>query len=88
MALSGISTFTLTRDDVIKASLRLLRELGAGAVPTIEDYLNCNQAEILAEEEHSAVETGRDFFPADLGRAGVSARTGRWGVGSGRYYCY
>ena len=44
MALSGISTFTLTRDDVIKASLRLLRELGAGAVPTIEDYLNCNQA--------------------------------------------
>lgn len=44
MPLSGISTFTLTRDDVIKASLRLLRELGAGAVPTIEDYLNCNQA--------------------------------------------
>lgn len=44
MALSGISTFTLTRNDVIKASLRLLRELGAGAVPTIEDYLNCNQA--------------------------------------------
>lgn len=44
MALSGISTFTLNRNDVIKASLRLLRELGAGAVPTIEDYLNCNQA--------------------------------------------
>jgi hypothetical protein len=44
MALSGVTTFTLTRDDVIKASLRLLRELGAGAVPTIEDYENCNQA--------------------------------------------
>lgn len=44
MATTGIANFTLTRDDVIKASLRLLRELGAGAVPTIEDYLNCNQA--------------------------------------------
>jgi len=44
MATSGIANFTLTRDDVIKASLRLLRELGAGAVPTIEDFLNCNQA--------------------------------------------
>lgn len=44
MATSGIATFTLSRDDVIKASLRLLRELGAGAVPTIEDYENCNQA--------------------------------------------
>ena len=44
MATSGIATFTLSRDDVIKASLRLLRELGAGAVPTIEDYVNCNQA--------------------------------------------
>lgn len=44
MALSGVTTFTMTRNDCIKASLRVLRELGAGGVPTIEDYVNCNQA--------------------------------------------
>jgi len=44
MALSGVTTFTMTRNDCIKASLRVLRELGAGGVPTIEDYENCNQA--------------------------------------------
>ena len=44
MAVSGVTTFTMTRNDRIKASLRVLRELGAGGVPTIEDYVNCNQA--------------------------------------------
>lgn len=44
MPLSGTTTFTMTRNDCIKASLRVLRELGAGGVPTIEDYENCNQA--------------------------------------------
>lgn len=44
MPLSGVTTFNMSRNDCIKASLRVLRELGAGGVPTIEDYENCNQA--------------------------------------------
>ena len=44
MALSGVTTFTMTRDDCIKAALRVLRELGAGGIPTLEDFDNCNQA--------------------------------------------
>ncbi len=44
MATSGVTSFTMTRDSMIAASLRLLRELGAGAVPTTDDLTNCNQA--------------------------------------------
>ena len=44
MATTGISNFSVTRDDVIKAALRGLTELGAGEVPSTEDYTNCSQA--------------------------------------------
>jgi len=44
MATSGVTSFTMTRDSMIAASLRLLRELGAGAVPSTDDLVNCNQA--------------------------------------------
>lgn len=44
MATSGLATFTMTRDEMIKASLRLLTELGVGETPIAEDYTNCNQA--------------------------------------------
>lgn len=44
MATSGIANFTLTRDEMIKASLRLLTELGVGESLVAEDYTNCNQA--------------------------------------------
>lgn len=44
MATTGIASFTLTRDEMIKASLRLLSELGVGETPIAEDYTNCNQA--------------------------------------------
>ena len=44
MATTGVSNFSVTRDDVIKAALRGLTELGAGEVPIAEDYTNCSQA--------------------------------------------
>ena len=44
MPTSGVTSFTMTRDSMIAASLRLLRELGAGAVPSTDDLVNCNQA--------------------------------------------
>ncbi len=44
MATSGITSFTMSRDDMIKASLRLLSELGVGETPVAEDFTNCNQA--------------------------------------------
>ena len=44
MAVSGTSTFTLTRDEMIKAVLRNLGALGAGEVPETEDYTNVSQA--------------------------------------------
>ena len=44
MATSGLTAFTMTRDDMIKSSLRLLTELGVGESPIAEDYTNCNQA--------------------------------------------
>ena len=44
MAVTGTSTFTVTRDDIIKAALRLLRVIGVGETPTTEDYTNCSQA--------------------------------------------
>jgi hypothetical protein len=44
MAVTGTSTFTVTRDDVIKAALRNLGALGSGETPSTEDYTNCSQA--------------------------------------------
>lgn len=44
MAVTGTSVFTVTRDDIIKASLRALGALGAGETPIVEDYTNCSQA--------------------------------------------
>lgn len=44
MPVTYTNTFTVTRDDVIKASLRVLGVLGEGEQPTTEDYLNCTLA--------------------------------------------
>lgn len=44
MAVSGTSTFSLTRDELIKASLRVLEVIGVGETPIAEDYTNCSQA--------------------------------------------
>ena len=44
MAVSGTNTFTVTRDDIIKASLRTIGVLALGETPTTEDYTNCSQA--------------------------------------------
>lgn len=44
MATSGTNTFSVTRDQVISASLRLLGIIGIGETPTTEDYTNCSQA--------------------------------------------
>lgn len=44
MALTGTNTFTVTRDDIIKASLRTLGVIGVGETPIAEDYTNCSQA--------------------------------------------
>lgn len=44
MAVSGVANFTVTRDDIIKASLRLLGVIGVGESPIAEDYTNCSQA--------------------------------------------
>lgn len=44
MTTTGTNTFTVTRDDIIKASLRLLGVIGVGETPLTEDYTNCSQA--------------------------------------------
>jgi hypothetical protein len=44
MAVSGTNTFSVTRDQVIEASLRLLGVIGVGETPIQEDYTNCSQA--------------------------------------------
>lgn len=44
MSTTGISNFTVTRDQIIAAALRTLQELGAGETASVEDYTNCNQA--------------------------------------------
>ncbi len=44
MTTTGISNFSVTRDQVIQAALRTLQELGAGETASAEDYTNCNQA--------------------------------------------
>lgn len=38
------TTYTVTRDDIIKAALRGVGKLAQGAVPSTEDFLNCAQA--------------------------------------------
>ena len=38
------ATFSVTRDEIIAASLRLLGLLGEGLTPSAEDYSNCGQA--------------------------------------------
>ena len=44
MATSGTNTFTVTRDDIIKAAMRNLGALAVGETPETEDYTNCSQA--------------------------------------------
>lgn len=44
MAVSSVNNFTVTRDDIIKASLRALGVIGAGETPSTEDVTNCSQA--------------------------------------------
>jgi hypothetical protein len=44
MATSGTNTFSVTRDDIIKAALRVLNSLGVGEEPIAEDYQNCSEA--------------------------------------------
>ena len=44
MATSGTTTFTVNRDQVIDAVLRVLGVIGVGETPIQEDYTNCSQA--------------------------------------------
>lgn len=44
MAVSGTNTFNVTRNDIIKSSMRTLGVLGLGEEPETEDYTNCSQA--------------------------------------------
>lgn len=44
MATTNTNTFTVTRDNVIEASLRTLGVIGVGETPIQEDYTNCSQA--------------------------------------------
>ena len=44
MATSGTSTFTVNRNEVISATLRLLGVIGNGETPNSEDFTNCSQA--------------------------------------------
>lgn len=38
------TTFSVTRDDIIKAALRKIKVIGEGDSPTLEDYTNCDFA--------------------------------------------
>jgi hypothetical protein len=44
MAVTGTNTFSVTRNEIIDAALRLLRVIGIGETPQTEDYTNCSQA--------------------------------------------
>lgn len=44
MATSGTYTFNVQRDDIIKASLRILGVIGAGDTPTSDETTNASQA--------------------------------------------
>jgi hypothetical protein len=44
MAVTSTNTFTVTRDEVIAAALRVLGVIGAGDTPSTEDKTNCSQA--------------------------------------------
>jgi hypothetical protein len=44
MAVSGVTTFTVTRDSMIKTIMRNIGALGAGETLTTEDYFNCSEA--------------------------------------------
>ena len=44
MSVTGTNIFTVTRDDIIKAALRVCKVIGIGETPQTEDYLNCSQA--------------------------------------------
>ena len=44
MATSGTTTFTVNRDQIIDAVLRVLGVIGVGESPIQEDYTNCSQA--------------------------------------------
>lgn len=44
MTIGTTTTFLVNRDDVIKASLRLLEVIGLGETPLTEDFTNCAQA--------------------------------------------
>lgn len=41
MTTSNTATFTVGRDDIIKASMRSLKVIGVGETPVPEDYTNC-----------------------------------------------
>jgi len=44
MATSGTNSFSVTKNDIIAASLRTLGVIALGETPTTEDYTNCSQA--------------------------------------------
>jgi hypothetical protein len=44
MTTTGTDTFTMTRDDLIKAVMRNMQALGGGESPITEDYTNITQA--------------------------------------------
>jgi hypothetical protein len=44
MAVTATNTFSVTRNDIIDAALRVLRVIGIGETPDPEDYTNCSQA--------------------------------------------
>lgn len=44
MSVTGTSSFTVTRNDVINSTLRTLGVIGLGETATAEDFTNCSQA--------------------------------------------
>ena len=44
MSLPNTNVFTVTRDDIISAALRVMGVIGVGEVPITEDFTNCSQA--------------------------------------------
>lgn len=44
MAVTTTNTFSVTRNDIIDAALRILGVIGIGETPQTEDYTNCSQA--------------------------------------------
>jgi len=79
MATSGTYTFSVTRNDIIGASLRLLEVYGAGETIQADDITNCSQAlNILVKE---MVISGMPLWTVNEITVGMTSGVSQYSIG-------